>query len=169
MRIRAHLLALGVVGCALGACANDSQSGTALGPLDKAYAAFRDGLKECTAKTGYDPDESKSLGPYDLGAGELPWRECAYSALLSFIVPNTSLPGLYTGLIEKDRQLTLGIQEKRVTRDERAAQISSQRDQIISQEQSSQRMSSAMTDLEERRRQDMIVRSTHVLVPRPRR
>jgi len=164
MTIFAHLLVSTLIGSTLGACATDSSSGKEPAYLDTSYTAFRDGLKECTARTGYMPDEAQSLGPFDLGQGELAWRECAYSALISFIVPNTNLPRLYMALIAKDKELTLGIVEKRITRDQRDAQIADQRDQIIKREQEGERMKSAMAEMEERKRQDMIMLSTYSLL-----
>jgi hypothetical protein len=35
-------------------------------------------LKQCTASHGYNPEAAAALGPHELGAGELQWRECAY-------------------------------------------------------------------------------------------
>jgi hypothetical protein len=167
MKTHPYFLPLVLIASVLGGCASGVESGRAAGSpayLEQEYTAFREGLRECTARTGYDPEQQQTLGPYDLGTGELAWRECAYSALLKVVIPNTAEPRLYHALIEKDKELTLGIQEKRVTREQRLAQISEQRQRIIDQETTGERMRTAMTDMEERRRQDLLVRSTHSLV-----
>ena len=127
------------------------------------YGEFQDALRQCKAQTGYDPQEARALGPYELGAGELPWRDCAYAALRMLVVPNTAFPTLYADIIDKDKELTRGIRDRRVTRDEREAQISAMRQAIIEREESYARLESGQRELEERMRIDMITNSTQAL------
>jgi hypothetical protein len=127
------------------------------------YAEFQDALRQCTAQTGYDPQEARALGPYELGAGEPQWRDCAYAALRMLVVPNTAFPTLYAEIIDKDKELTRGIQDRRVTRDEREAQISAMRQAIIEHEENYARLESGQRELEERMRIDMITNSTQAL------
>jgi len=127
------------------------------------YAEFQDALKQCTDLTGYDPGAQSSLGPYELGQGELRWRECAYSALLMLIVPNTQFPDLYTDLIERDKEMTRWIEEKQFTRSQREMQISALRQQIITREQSAAQSDSDRLAAQERMRVDMISNSTQTL------
>jgi hypothetical protein len=123
------------------------------------YAEFQDALKQCGEQTGYDPKAAAALGLYDIGPGELPWRECAYTALRLLIVPNTSLPTLYMELIDKDKELTRGIAERRVTREQREMLISALKQDIIAREEKAARLESGQRELEERMRIDMISNS----------
>jgi hypothetical protein len=127
------------------------------------YGEFQDALRQCEAQTGYDPQEARALGPYELGAGELQWRDCAYAALRMLVVPNTAFPMLYADIIDKDKELTRGIQDKRVTRDERETQIAAMRQAIIEREENYARLESGQRELEERMRIDMITNSTQAL------
>jgi len=127
------------------------------------YGDFQDALRQCKAQTGYDPLEARALGPYELGVGELRWRDCAYAALRILVVPNTAFPTLYAEIIDKDKELTQGIQDRRVTRDERETQISAMKQAIIEREESLARLESSQREMEERMRIDMISNSMQSL------
>lgn len=78
-------------------------------------------LRQCTIDYGYNPDQAGSLGPTQLGAGELDWRDCAYDALERVVEPNLQQPEALEALIEDDERLTEGIEDGTSTRAERAA------------------------------------------------
>ena len=164
MRLDLSFVALGCSLAALYACSGpEAQPRATSGSFQTQYAEFQDALKQCTDLTGYDPMAQTSLGPYELGQGELRWRECAYSALLMLIVPNTKFPDLYTDLIDRDKEMTRWIEEKRFTRDQRETQISVLRQQIITREQTATQPYSDRMAEDERMRIDMISNSTQSL------
>ena len=148
----------GLCGCEGGDAQASSKS-----RFDTQYGEFQSALRQCEAQTGYDPQEARALGPYELGAGELQWRDCAYAALRMLVVPNTAFPTLYADIIGKDKELTRGIQNRSATRDEREAQIAAMRQAIIQREEDYARLESGQRELEERMRIDMITNSTQAL------
>jgi hypothetical protein len=105
----------------------------------------------------------QSLGPYQLGRGELAWRDCAYAALRATVVPATKHPELYLALIEQDKALTAGIREKRVTRAQREAQLAQQRDRILAQEEEASETTGLSESGRERRR-EFLMKSTRDLL-----
>lgn len=145
------------------ACGNADAPRRSATSFEKQYGEFQDALRQCGEMTGYDPAGQSSLGPYELGQGELQWRDCAYTALLMFVIPNTPYPALYMALVDEDKELTRGIQEKHVTRNEREAKISDRRQEIIAREEKAARLRAAQADQEERMRIDMISTSMHAL------
>jgi hypothetical protein len=165
---RSAFLALVLVAPLIGACADGLEpSKPAASPayLEKEYADFRERLRGCTAQTGFNPADQQSLGPHELGKGELGWRNCAYTALRSTIVPATTHPELYLALIEKDKILTAGIRERRITRAQREIQIAQQRDRILAHEEdASDRLQAGLTEHERERRREFLMRSTRDLL-----
>ncbi|HEY7611260.1 MAG TPA: hypothetical protein VIF14_18685 [Alphaproteobacteria bacterium] len=167
MKKRSFLLALIPVASLIGACANDLEPAKPATPayLEKDYTAFRERLRACTTRTGYDPAAQQSLGAYQLGRGELAWRDCAYAALRATIVPATTHPELYLALIEQDKALTAGIRERRVTRAQREAQIAQQRERILAHEENAgDRLQAGLTERERERRREFLMRSTRDLL-----
>lgn len=144
-------------------CQGAEPQGPSKSRFETQYGEFQDALRQCDAQTGYDPQEARALGPYELGAAELPWRDCAYAAVRMLVVPNTAFPTLYSDIIDKDKELTRGIQDKRVTRDEREAQISAMKQAIIEREQNFARLESGQREMDERMRIDMISNSMQSL------
>ena len=150
----------------IGACANNLEQAKPASPplyLEKDYTAYRERLRACTARTAYRSAVQQSLGPYQLGRGELAWRDCAYAALRSTIVPATTHPELYLALIEQDKALTAGIRERRVTRAQRETQIAQQRDRILGYEEDASDRTGLTEPGRERRRQ-FLMRSTRDLL-----
>lgn len=91
--------------------------------LDELRQTFRDKLTGCTAQFGYDPKNAGDLGVHDLGAGELEWRECAYTAVRETFLPASKVPEIYEEFISRDRQWTEAVTEGEMTRVERQRQI----------------------------------------------
>jgi hypothetical protein len=168
MTKRSILLALIPVASLIGACTNNLEPAkpAATPPyLEMEHAAFRERLGACTARTGYDPARQQSLGQYQLGRGELAWRECAYAALRATIVTASTNPHLYVALIEQDKALTAGIRERRITRAQREAQIAQQRERILRQEENaSDQRQAGLTEAERERRREFLIRSTRDLL-----
>jgi len=166
MRGNSFLFALIPVASLTGACASDIEPAKPASPpayLEKDYTAYRERLRTCTRRTGYGLAAQQSLGAYQIGRGELAWRDCAYTALRSTIVPATKNPELYLALIEQDKALTAGIREKRVTRAQREAQIAQQRDRILAVEEEA---NSGLTEPERERRRQFLMGSTRDLLYR---
>lgn len=44
----------------------------------------QDHIKQCTERHAYNPEDTTSLGPYELGSGEREWRECVYEGVQVF-------------------------------------------------------------------------------------
>jgi len=78
---------------------------------------------QCTARSGYDPDATSSLGPNVLGAGEREWRECVYQGVEKYLIPNTQTPEAYRKAIAEDREMTASIAGGKITRAQRRARV----------------------------------------------
>ena len=164
LKISLRSLALAGLAAFLSACGSANATRQSTGYFERQHGELEGALKKCSEQTGYDPAEQGALGQYDLGAGELQWRDCAYEALLMVVVPNTPYPALYMDLVANDKELTRGIEERYVTRDERQAKISGQLREIVDREEKAARLQSAQADMEERMRIDAISASMHALV-----
>ena len=82
-------------------------------------------LAECTTDTGYDPQspESLALGPFELGEGELAWRDCAYASAERIVGTQLALPANLDRVLAADRQLTAAITAGAATREDRQRTI----------------------------------------------
>jgi antitoxin component of MazEF toxin-antitoxin module len=78
---------------------------------------------QCTARYGYDPDASSSLGPHVLGAGEREWRECVYQGMEKYLIPNSQTPEAYRKAIAEDREMTASIAAGKITRAQRRTRV----------------------------------------------
>jgi antitoxin component of MazEF toxin-antitoxin module len=78
---------------------------------------------QCTARYGYDPDASSSLGPHVLGAGEREWRECVYQGMEKYLIPNSRTPEAYRKAIAEDREMTASIAAGKITRAQRRTRV----------------------------------------------
>lgn len=86
---------------------------------------FEAHLSACTQAHGYDPEFTEDLGPRDLGVGEREWRRCAYQGIRMVVVPNSSLPRLFEGVVSEDRGTTDAIGRGQATREERRQRLES--------------------------------------------
>jgi hypothetical protein len=91
--------------------------------MKDAYDRLKEHLAGCSARHGYSLQEGQALGPYQLGVGELQWRDCAYGGIRSIALPQTKYPELYTALIDKDKAMTQAIAARRMTRAQRTRQL----------------------------------------------
>jgi hypothetical protein len=89
----------------------------------EAHAAFEDGLARCTRLYGYAPSTAQSLGPHELGKGELDWRDCAYHVVRKTLVPGSRVPMVYEQAIREDKAMTAAIQRRELTRAERRRKL----------------------------------------------
>ncbi len=80
-------------------------------------------LDVCATKNGYDRKAVKSLKDYQLGRNEIAWRQCAYAAIETRMIPSTPIPDLYRQIIAEDKQMTARIQQHRMTRAARRARL----------------------------------------------
>lgn len=78
-------------------------------------------LKQCTTTNGYNPDAAASLGPHELGAGEIQWRECIYKKVEADLIPKSFAKDQYRRLIASDREMTARVAAGQLTRAERRA------------------------------------------------
>lgn len=77
----------------------------------------------CSATNDYDRKSAKSLKDYQLGRNEIAWRQCAYAAIETQMIPSTPIPDLYRQIIAEDKQMTADIQQRRMTRAARRARL----------------------------------------------
>lgn len=73
---------------------------------DQAFSKF---LSQCTAKTGYDPNNSEITDEYTLAKGEQDFLDCAYTGIETNIIPESYIPDQYKNLIKAHRQWTIMI------------------------------------------------------------
>lgn len=87
-------------------------------------------LKQCTTANGYNPDAAASLGPHELGAGEIQWRECVYQKVETDLIPKSFAKDQYRRLIASDREMTARVAAGQMTRAERRASIEAALEEI---------------------------------------
>lgn len=89
----------------------------------EAFQAFNDGLARCSGLYGYSAEAGMKLGPYELGKGELDWRDCAYHVVRTTLMPGSRVPGIYEDAIKEDKAMTAAIQRQQMTRAERLEKL----------------------------------------------
>ncbi|MGH7873470.1 MAG: hypothetical protein ACREQO_14775 [Candidatus Binatia bacterium] len=89
----------------------------------KARRQNQDHVKQCTERFAYNPENTASLGPHDLGAGEREWRECVYEGVEKYLILNTATPEAYRKAIAEDRELTAKVEASKMTRAQRRARV----------------------------------------------
>jgi len=92
-------------------------------------------MKQCTQRTGYDPETAAGLGPTVLGPGEREWRGCVYQAIERHVIPKAFVPTSYRELIAADREMTDRVAAGQMTRAERRASLMARIQVIDYQEQ----------------------------------
>ena len=122
-------------------------------------------LKQCTTTHGYNPEAAASLGPHELGKGEIPWRECIYQKVEADLIPNSSAKDQYRRLIASDREMTTRVAAGQLTRAERRAKNEAAIGEISRAEEAeyekrSQVADSAMKDEMQRQRARDMQRAT---------
>ena len=86
-------------------------------------ARFDAGVEECKRAYGYDPDALPDLGEHSLAPNERKTRACVYDAIRTTVIPMTEIPEKYEALITTDEDLTDGIENGTMTRDQRRTKI----------------------------------------------
>jgi hypothetical protein len=118
--------ALLVAGCAT----STPESGSA-----RVLASIDDDLKACTARHGYDPAKTGSLGPHELATGERAWRTCVYQGVEAHVIPQAFAPDAYRRLIARDRELTEQVAAGKITRADRGAALTTAFEEVSREEQ----------------------------------
>jgi hypothetical protein len=128
--------------------------------VDARVERLRGHLQSCTQRYGYDPDRVRSLGPHEIGPGELKWRDCAYRGIREIMVSASAVPETYDTLIGLDRVMTRDIEAGKRTRDERRQRIQQLIDDILAREKKAGEPPEAeLTEEEmERRRDEFVLR-----------
>lgn len=91
--------------------------------IAKARKQNQDHVKQCTERLAYNPENTASLGPHELGTGEREWRECVYEGVEKYLIPNTMSPEAYRKAIAEDREMTANVEAAKVTRAQRRARV----------------------------------------------
>ena len=84
--------------------------------VDQEFSTF---LSQCTAKTGYDPENPDVIDEYTLAKGERDFLDCAYTGIEINIIPESYIPNQYKNLIKAHRQWTNEVEKRLLTRAER--------------------------------------------------
>ena len=123
MRSMKQVVLAGTAGFVMACTSAPADSLAASSPLSLLRQQLVAELNECTARYGYDPDQTAGVAENALAQNELPWRQCAYEAVRAYAQEHPSLGGLYTQLINEDITMTTAIQQGTLTRSERRARI----------------------------------------------
>jgi len=91
-------------------------------------------LDECTRLHKYDPEQADQLGEYEIGDGELEWRQCAYAALRKHSRSVPDMQTRYEDVIAADLEMTRQIQDGTLSRSERRIRTKEMMDQIATAE-----------------------------------
>jgi hypothetical protein len=109
--------AVALVLCPMAACAAEGPAtGGAADAFDKALAG-------CSEQTGYFPESSDSLRPYELAPREREWAACAYAQIEQHVATKSPVPDQYRRLIVRHRELTDAVEAQRATRSQRRSEI----------------------------------------------
>jgi hypothetical protein len=154
---RAPILA--VAGCAA------LLAGCAAGPPEpqRADHVLQDSLAACRVSAHYDP-KSTDLPERALAPGEREWRDCARQAVVSRIVPGSSVPELYRSLVADDERMTDAVAAGTMTRSERTRQLEASIADIRAAEtqaveaRQARQLQDMKADLDRRRQQDEVSR-----------
>jgi hypothetical protein len=122
----------------------------------RTLAALDDDLKACTARHGYDPAKSGSLGPNELAAGERAWRTCVYQGVEAHVIPQAFAPDAYRRLIARDKELTDQVAAGEITRADRGAALNGAFEEVSRDEQAA--AARAMSDPVRRQDEEMRAR-----------
>ena len=132
---------------------------------ERAETTLQQALADCTARTGYDPDAA-ALPERALAPAERAWRDCARQSILATIVPRSSVPELYRGLIADDERMTAALDAGTMTRSERRLRLETSIETIRAAEtrayenRQAKLMQDMQTQASQQRRQDDIYRIT---------
>ncbi len=123
-RVLSSLAAAGV----LAACATpieqaSTQETGRFGEMQQAVEAFDLRRDECKAIHGYDPENPGDLGPHELAPTERAWANCAYDAVRSTLMLESTQPRLYDAIMAEHRTMTDRVESGLMTRDERTARM----------------------------------------------
>lgn len=118
--IAAPLLAAAAI-LALAAC-TPQQSGPQ-SSRDSVQQRFVQHMDGCSARHGYDPSKTTSLGPHQLGENERDWSDCIYDGIRRYLAVNSPVPDAYAALIETHKSLTNQVEAGQITRDQRRAEV----------------------------------------------
>jgi len=124
-------------------------------------------LKECTATHGYNPDAAASLGPHELGVGEIQWRECAYRKVETDLIPKVFAKDRYRQLIVEDREMTARVAAGQLTRAERRARIQAALGEIYQVEEAEHEKRSQIADsaMQNEMRREQAQRMQRAMLP----
>lgn len=86
-------------------------------------ALLETSLDACATTHSYDREAAKTLKNYQLGHNEIAWRQCAYTAIETHMIPHTPIPELYRQIIAEDTKMTAKIQKQSLTRAARRARL----------------------------------------------
>jgi len=135
-------------GCASKNTTTDSMTSAVMGARDKLVADIR----QCSQRSGYDPNNLQGVAENALAPQELQWRQCAYDAARSYEQANPAMRSQYDQLIAEDIAMTTAIQQGTMTRSQRRARI----EQLIAQIRSTEEAQARATAAEQARQMEQI-------------
>ncbi len=87
--------------------------------IDQAKRDLKMYFKDCTAQTGCDSDNLTGIGVNQLDPDERAFLFCANNGIQELIIPVSTVPDAYTGLIAENRHMTDAVEDGKMTRSER--------------------------------------------------
>src|SRR5260221_6380027 len=130
---------------------------------ERADKALQDGIAACSDAHHFDP-RSGDLPERALAPGEREWRECVQQAVLTNIIPQSSVVPVYRALIRDDERMTDAIAAGSMTRAERSRRLDASLAAIrvaearAERERQKRQMQALQTELDRQRRQREIDR-----------
>jgi len=121
-------------GCAAPVNQTTAQELSRFGAMQQAVEAFDARRDECKAIHGYDPENAGDIGPNELAPNERAWSDCAYDAVRSTLMLETTQPRLYEAIMAEHRTMTDKVEGGLMTRDERTARMFELRNQLRQKE-----------------------------------
>ncbi len=111
------------IACVLAACAPpppaSQDEASRFGAMQQAVDAYYARRDECKELHGYDPENPGALGPHELAPTERAWAACAYDAVRSTLMLETTQPRLYEAAMAEHRTMTDQVEAGMMTRAER--------------------------------------------------
>lgn len=131
-----HFLAA-VAACALVGCVPPPPPGetpSRFGQMQQAVDAYYARRDECKSLHGYNPDNPGDLGPHELAPTERAWAQCAYDAVRTTLMLETTQPRLYEAAMAEHRTMTDKVAAGVMTRAEREDRMFELRKEIRERE-----------------------------------
>jgi len=93
------------------------------GVMQQALDEFKLRREECKTTHGYNPENPGVLGPNEIAPTERAWANCAYDAVRSTLMLESTQPRLYEAIMAEHRTMTEKVAAGQMTRADREARM----------------------------------------------